>query len=440
MNVVADLHSHSKYARAVSSQMVLPMISSFCRKKGIDVASSGDWTHPLWFRELQEQLEEKTEGVYGLKSGAPTLFLLSTEVAVIYTQGGRQRRIHLLIFAPSFEVVAKINNELTRLGKNLFSDGRPILGMSAHDLAQLVFEIDERSLIIPAHAWTPWFGVFGSMSGFETLEECFGDIAKYIYGIETGLSSDPGMNWGIADLDNRAILSFSDAHSPAKLGRELTVFDLEKVSYRNIRNAIIGKELDRISYTIEFYPEEGKYHYNGHRNCGVIYSPEETKELGIYCPKCNRPLTLGVMHRVDQLTDQRTKNEKLKTQKDEFGVSWKSQDNKSPYVSVVPLLEIIAEVYGVLVGSKKVGMQYENLVNQFGSELNVLLSTKVEEIVSFAGPKFAEAITKVRTGDISIEPGYDGVFGKVKIWEKETHNLKVKSQNLRNVESQMGLF
>lgn len=482
MQLVTDLHSHSKYSRAVSPQMVLPVIAQWCVTKGINVVGTGDFTHPLWIKELESQLDEAGEGLYKLKkwevgnaSGSenekwgetlknsphtskPTLhilplFLLTTEVAAIYSQGGKGRRIHLLIFAPNFGAVQKINKELTRRGANLFSDGRPILGMSARDVTRIALEADERCLVIPAHAWTPWFSLYGSMSGFDSIEECFGDLASHIYGIETGLSSDPAMNWRIADLEGRAILSFSDAHSPAKLGRELTVFELPEVSYEMIRKVIVAgpatlPPAPSVAYTIEFYPEEGKYHYTGHRNCGVRHSPEETKKLGVLCPKCRRPLTVGVMHRVEQLARQ-AKNEELArpldgiTKSDDYGVRWvESADGRPKYTMIVPLLEILSESIHSLVSSQRVLNEYKKLTGEYKNELAVLLGTKPEEIERISGPKIREAIEKVRSGNIVIDPGFDGEFGKVRIWPSDAKAMEGKPEKKeRQMEKeQMGLF
>jgi len=260
MEVIADLHIHSKYSRAVSQQMVIPEIASWAAKKGIKLVGTGDWTHPLWLRELKENLIDNGEGVYKSKT-EDVYFLLSTEISSIYTQDGKPHRIHNLVLAPSFSVVEEINNRLRGRGVNLFSDGRPITGLSSIELCGIVFSVSKDCLVIPAHIWTPWYSLYGSNSGFDSLKECFGEFADQIYAIETGLSSDPAMNWRIEELDNRSIVSFSDAHSPQKLGREATVFEMEEkktLEYEDIRRAI--KE-QKISYTIEFYPEEGKYHY-----------------------------------------------------------------------------------------------------------------------------------------------------------------------------------
>ena len=312
MKYVADLHLHSKYSRAVSPQMTLPVMADYAVQKGINILTTGDFTHPLWFREITTQLEEENDGIYKLKPqfSNPTSqklrYLLAVEVASIYSQGGKSRRIHCLIFAPNIDVAGKINQAFMKRGANLSADGRPIVGLSAKNLLQLILEVDERCFLIPCHVWTPWFSLYGSMSGFDSIEECFEELSDKIYGIETGLSSDPVMNWRIKELENRSILSFSDSHSPMKMGREATIFDLKEVSFDAISEAIKApflkiKTPNRISATFEFYPEEGKYHYTGHRNCKVIQSPQETKRDGVICPVCHRPLTVGVMHRVEDL-------------------------------------------------------------------------------------------------------------------------------------------
>ena len=432
MKVIADLHIHSRFSRAVSSQMAVPTISSWAKKKGIGLVATGDWTHPVWLRELKANLIEDNEGVYKLKELASsayktkrqndkTRFLLSTEVSSIYSQGGKTRRIHALIFAPDFEAIDKINRELTVRGANLMSDGRPIMGLSAKVVAQIVLEADERCLVIPAHAWTPWFSLYGSKSGFDSIEECFGDLEKNIYAIETGLSSDPAMNWRVEELNSRRILSSSDAHSPQKMGREATVFELPELNYENVRQAIVGEGDSQILYTIEFYPEEGKYHYTGHRKCEVTYSPNEARKKGIICPVCTKPLTVGVMSRVETLAKTEVETE---SETDEAGVRWIKDKNRkrTPYVMLVPLMEIIAEALKVGAGSKQVASVYEQLVNTFDNEFNILLKIPLSEMGKVADAKVVEGIKKVRSGDISIKLGYDGVFGEVMIWKEEDKN------------------
>ena len=412
MEIIADLHLHSRFSRAVSQQMVLPEIAKWAARKGINLVGTGDWTHPLWFRELKEKLEEAKEGIYRLKeSSSQVFFLLSTEISSIYSQGGQSHRIHNLIFAPNLAVVEEINNKLRSYGVNLLSDGRPITGLSSQQICELVFSTDKNCLVIPAHAWTPWYSLYGSNSGFDSLKECFGEFADQVKAIETGLSSDPGMNWRIAELDNRSLVSFSDAHSPQKLGREATLFDLEaNFNYQQFKEAVAN---EKIVSTIEFYPEEGKYHWTGHRSCQVKQSPEQTKKLGSICSVCGRKLTIGVMHRVEQLA----------TRPADF------QPEKRPsYKMLVPLVEILAEVKNSSVSSQNVENEYLRLTTEFGSEFNFLLETSLEEIKKAGGERLAEGIDKVRRGDIFIDPGYDGIFGKVKIWPVETEKNEAKEQ------------
>lgn len=425
MRLIADLQIHSHYSRAVSGRMTPSVISSWAKLKGIGLVATGDWTHPLWYRELQNSLEAKGEGMYGLKGegeGSPS-FLLSTEISSIYSQGDKVRRVHTLVFSPSFEVSAKISRELTIRGANLMSDGRPIMRLTPKNIAEISLGIDSRCLIIPAHAWTPHFSLYGSVSGFDSVEECFGEFSKHIYAIETGLSSDPAMNWRIGELSGRRIVSFSDAHSPQKMGREATVFDVDNLSFEAIREGIMGRGKSKIASTIEFYPEEGKYHYTGHRNCNIVYSPNEARKLGTTCPVCGRSLTVGVMSRVEELASEEVET---KSTKDKFGVRWISdeKDTKPPYVMMVPLLEILAEALGSGVASQKVNNSYESLIAAFGSEFGVLLETLPADIEKIAGPRVSEGISKVRSGDIVIEPGYDGVFGKVKIWREQEEGKK----------------
>jgi len=458
--IITDLQIHSKYARAVSPEMVVPKIAQWAVKKGIGVVATGDWTHPLWLRELKMNLEEDGSGLLRLKNEDKNpKFLLSGEVSCIYSQGGKVRRIHTLIFAPDFATVDKINAELTRRGCNLMSDGRPIIGLTSIALAEVVFNISQDCLVIPAHIWTPWFALFGSMSGFDSIAEAFGPYADRIYAVETGLSSDPAMNWRVKELDNRSIVSFSDAHSGPKLGREATVFDLEELSFKAISEAIKepylkvddGKSKSHIAYTIEFHPEEGKYHYTGHRACNIRHSPSETKKLGTTCPVCGKPLTVGVMHRVEDLAGR--SEEDLKLGKVEIagtkvkGVYSQAFPKRPPYVMLVPLQEIIAESMGTVPTSLKVITEYNKLTGlqqKFGDltgEFGILLAAEIEEITKLFGPKIAEGVDKVRKGKIVIEPGYDGVFGVVKIWQNEAKvDKKMEEMKKLNEKEQMSLF
>ena len=455
MQFVSDLHLHSKYSRAVSPQMVLPEMARWAAKKGINLLTTGDWTHPLWIREIKNQLEEAGEGVYKLKVKNEKLkvgdvrFILTTEIASIYKQGERLRRIHNLLFAPSFEIADKINQELIRKSCNLSSDGRPIVGLSSKQLLELALTIDKRIILIPCHAWTPHFGIYGSASGFDSIEECFGNLSPYIYGIETGISSDPFMNWQIKDLENRSILSFSDAHSAPKMAREATVFEIDKtlntLSYMDIGKAIVSQMKDekwkmknkaRIAYTIEFYPEEGKYHFAGHRNCDISKSPEEIKREGNICPVCKRRLTEGVMFRVQQLAGD-SEFKIYNSELDGNGVNWIADPMKihPPFVKLVPLNEIIAEAIVSPVTGEKVKFQFDEMCLRFGSEIEVLLRTPIEEIESLYGEKIAAGVSKVRKGDIFIKPGFDGEYGKVKIWSEEEPIFKGSG----DFEKQLGL-
>lgn len=400
MKFVADLHIHSKYSRATSKEMNLESLDKWAKIKGIKVMGTGDFTHPAWFKEIKEKLEIAESGLYKMKgSETGTRFLLTVEISSIYSQGGQTRRVHNLIFAPNMETAEKINTALDLRG-NIKSDGRPILGLSSIELSELVFGISEEAVIIPAHAWTPWFSVFGSMSGFDTIEECFGEYADRIFAIETGLSSDPAMNWRLSKLDKISLISNSDSHSAEKIGREANVFDTE-LSFTGIIDAIKSRDLKKFLYTIEFFPEEGKYHYDGHRLCNIVMPPEETKKNNKICPKCGKPLTVGVMYRVDELAD-RPNNFTTKS--------------RVPFKKAVPLLEIIAEILGVTSATKKVKTEYERLITIFGAELAILIDASIEEIRNKGSEKLAKAIDKIRKGNINIQPGYDGEYGKVSIF------------------------
>ena len=457
MNFVADLHLHSKYSRAVSQNMVLTEMAKWAAKKGINLLTVSDFTHPLWARAIKAELTEAGEGVYKLTVNNSQLtsnvrFILSTEIASIYKQGEKLRRIHNLVFAPSIEIVEKINKELRARACNLSSDGRPIIGLSSKDLLELALNIDKGIILIPCHAWTPHFGIYGSASGFDSIKESFEDLSNYIYGIETGISSDPWMNWQIQELDNRSILSFSDAHSLPKMGREATVFSIEKnldtLAYTDIGKAIVSQmkmedrkwkmeNSARVAYTIEFYPEEGKYHYAGHRNCKVIKSPQQIKEDGNMCPVCNRRLTEGVMYRVQQLAGQK-EFKPYNSELDENGVNWIKDPRNihPPFAKLVPLNEIIAESIEATVLSEKVKIRFDEMCLSFGSEINILLKTPLAEIEKKFGEKIAEGVEKVRKGDISIDPGYDGEYGKVKIWSEKEPIIDASDANL---ETQLGL-
>ncbi|MGA2911703.1 MAG: endonuclease Q family protein [Candidatus Levyibacteriota bacterium] len=446
MEFVTDLHLHSKYSRAVSRDMNLYNMALWGTKKGLDILATGDWTHPLWRREIKQELVEDTEGIFKFKDDKnfKTHFILTVEISSIYSQNGKVHRIHNLVFSPSLEVCEKIAAELTKRGCNLSSDGRPIIGLSSIQLMELIYSVDKNVLLVPCHAWTPWFALYGSNSGFDSISECFGDYADKIYGVETGLSSDPYMNWQIKELENRSLISTSDAHSMAKMGREATVFVTKKddpkfkITYGDITDAI-KQEPDsklKIGYTIEFYPEEGKYHFTGHRNCNFVQNPKETRDNGNICPVCHRPLTVGVMHRVEELAKTQTWPDEV-AKLNPNGVKWIIDPSKKhpPFVKLVPLNEIIAESLHSTVSSQKVKTLFDQLCEKFGSEINVLLKISKEDITREAGPRIAEGIDKVRRGDIAIMPGYDGTYGIVKIWGEEKPTATVE----KTAESQLGI-
>ncbi len=399
--------------------MDLENLDKWARIKGIKVLGSADFTHPEWFKNLKEKLEPAESGLFKLKKeDSGTRFILTAEISCIYSKGGKVRKIHIIIFAPSFDVVEKINSHLGWIG-NLKADGRPILGLDAKELAKIVLNISADCLIVPAHAWTPYFSIFGSRSGFNSIEECFEEYSKYIYTIETGLSSSPEMNWRLSTLDKITLISNSDSHSPAKLGREANVFEGSELSYNSITNAIKSTGETRANlklvYTIEFYPEEGKYHYDGHRLCGVSLSPQESKKSGNICPNCGRPLTIGVLNRVEELAD---RPEGFKP------------ENAIPFKSLIPLGEIIADALGVMTSTKRVEKEYKNLVDKFGSEFNILLDASRSELEKADLPEIAEGIIRVREGKANIEPGYDGVYGKIRIFSKKEEKKQLRQKTL----------
>ena len=407
---ITDLHFHSKFSRAVSPDMNLENFAEWGKIKGIDVLGTADFTYPAWFAELKEKLEYQKNGLYKLKgSESPLHFLLSTEISCIYTKNGKGRRIHLVVLAPDLAAVEKINTQLSWIG-NLKSDGRPILGLDAKELTKIVLSASPACLVIPAHAWTPWFSLFGSESGFDTLTECFDELSDKIYAIETGLSSDPNMNWRLSQLDKKKIVSNSDAHSLPNLGREATVFELENLSYGNIIKAIQeNNPKNKIAYTIEFFPEEGKYHWDGHRNCQVRFSPSETIKANFICPKCGRRLTVGVANRVEKLADR----------PEGFLPA-----DRPPFKSLVPLEQIIGEALGTGVKTKAVRQEYESLIKQGKNEFNILINLPLAEIQKMTRSEIAEGIQKVREKKLTILPGYDGVYGTVKVFDERAKKEK----------------
>lgn len=428
MRLIADFHIHSKYSRATSHNMVIDLIAQWAKWKGIGLVGTGDFTHPLWFSEIKNKLVPLGNGLFASRQFPDIKFILTTEISSIYTQNNKVRKIHNLIFASSLETVQKINDRLLKIG-NLYSDGRPILGLSAYDLAQLVLNVDPSCLVIPAHAWTPWFSIFGSNSGFDSIEECFGDLTPKIFAIETGLSSDPEMNWRLSKLDPITLISCSDAHSPANLGREATVFDITNSTDLNyslitqmIKNSRIPQlkppptpkrvgiptvsvgEASKLDYTIEFFPEEGKYHFDGHRLCNATrLSPSETNKYNGLCPVCDRPLTVGVSNRVEKLAD---RPEGFRPQ----GFPGTKH--------LIPLQEIIAESLGVQKNSVKVQEEYKKMIQIFQNEFRILLDESVSNISNNYNERVAEGIGRMREGKVTKIPGYDGVYGVIKVFDK----------------------
>jgi uncharacterized protein (TIGR00375 family) len=435
MRFIADLQIHSKYSRATSPKMVIEELSRWAKIKGIQVLGTGDFTHPAWFAELKAKLKPAEPGLFVYKNDklqtindkiddSATRFMLTAETSHIYSKAGKTRRVHLLIWAPSFEAVAKINAQLSLIG-NLRSDGRPILGLDSKELLKIALDADPNVMVIPAHSYTPWFSVFGSMSGFDSLEECFEELALHIHAIETGLSSDPPHSWRNSKLDRVAIVSNSDSHSLERIGREANIFD-GNLSYEDIigavknarnnadltrNNADINRResASRLVATIEFFPEEGRYHYDGHRDCGVRLSPEETKKLKGFCPKCGKPVTVGVLSRVEELADR---------------PAGYAPENRVPYKNLVPLDEIIAEALGVQSKTKKVYGIYHKLCASLGGELPLLLEAEPAEIARFSDERVAEGVRRVREGKLSIAPGYDGEYGRIKIFGKGEDQTK----------------
>ena len=397
MRIIADFHLHSKYSRATSKNMEVEQLAAGAKTKGLNMLGTGDFTHPSWLEELKENLKPldnsgifQTNGIY---------WMLTVEVSTVYQQDGWTKKVHHLIHVPDFETVDQINNALAKYG-DLATDGRPTLSITSPELIEILMEINKEILVLPAHAWTPWFSVFGSRSGFNSLEECYQDQMKHIFALETGLSSDPSMNWRLSSLDKITLMSSSDSHSPNpwRLGREANVFELEKISFKEIYDAVKKKDKKRFLFTIETDPSYGKYHFDGHRNCDINMSPEEAKRFNNICPKCKRRLTIGVMHRVEDLAD-----------RPEGFVP----KDAIPFKSLLPLYEIISFAWGTgQLYSRKTMDEQNKLIERFGNELNVLLDVPEEELRKVTDEIIVDAIMKIRKGEVKFVPGYDGVYGK----------------------------
>ncbi|MCL2704952.1 MAG: endonuclease Q family protein [Spirochaetaceae bacterium] len=435
MRLIADLHIHSKYSRATSPKLIPAYLDRWARIKGINILGTGDCTHPNWLKDLKEQLEPAEEGFYTFKktlrkdfdSGIalaekiPTpvteeypRFVLTGEISTIYSNG-KTRKVHHVVILPDFKSAEDFQARLEKKG-NIASDGRPILGLDSRSLFEILLETDERSMLIPAHIWTPWFSALGARSGFDSIDECYQDLSKYIYAVETGLSSNPPMNWAVKSLDKFSIISNSDAHSSDKLGREATILEMD-ISYSSLVKALQRKDKKNdIIETIEFFPQEGKYHYDGHRNCNVYLSPEDTIRSEGICPECKKPLTQGVMRRVMELADEKV-DEETPCPKNFLNT------NRRPYRSLIPLSELLSELLEVGVASKKVAAAYNYIIEKAGSEFSLLLDLGINDIKKLdppgiPGEMLASAIERMRSGNVFITPGYDGEFGVIRAFDK----------------------
>jgi uncharacterized protein (TIGR00375 family) len=414
IQIIADLHIHSRFSRATSEQMKIKEIARYAKIKGLNLLGTGDFTHPKWLEEIRDTLiPDSDSGLYELKDRDSRIhFMLTTEVCTIFNYENKSRKIHHVILTPRLDNVAQINEALAKKG-SLSSDGRPILSMTAPELVEEVMEVSADNMVFPAHAWTPWFSLFGAFSGFDTIEDCYQDMTKHIKALETGLSSDPPMNWRLSKLDNFTLVSNSDSHSfwPWRMGREANVFELENVTYREITDAIKTKDTKRFKFTIETDPAYGKYHWTGHRNCNVSVSPQEAIKLGNRCPVCGRKLTEGVEQRVEELADRPT--------------DFKSASSPG-FMRLMPLSEIIATVLEVdSPSSQTVWKIYNPLIQKFGNEYKVLIDASKEELsAAVVDQRIAEAIIRVREGTISVIPGYDGIYGRLVLpkQEKETNS------------------
>jgi uncharacterized protein (TIGR00375 family) len=403
LRVVADLHMHSRYSRATSERMCVKEINRFARIKGLSIVGTGDFTHPEWLKELSEMLvSEPDTGLYKVALGddSAVRFMVTTEVCTVFAAGSYIKKVHHVILTPSLETARQINDRLSSHG-NLASDGRPTLDVNAAQLVEEVMEVSDENMVFPAHAWTPWFSIFGAFSGFDSVEECYEDMTKHIYALETGLSSDPPMNWRLSKLDKLTLVSNSDSHSfwPWRIGREANVFELERPDYHEVLSAIRSKDPERFRFTIETDPAYGKYHWTGHRNCSVSLSPREATKFGNVCPVCRRKLTKGVEQRVEELADR---------------PAGFKPENAVGYIHLLPLSEIIATALTVdSPSARQVWDVYNSLIQKFGDEYSVLIDRSKNELCSVVGEDVAEAIIRVREGKVKVVPGYDGVYGRL---------------------------
>jgi len=426
MKYVADLHIHSKFSRATSRETSLDNLAYWAKIKGISLLATGDFTHPEWLFLAKEKLEPRGNGFFRLKNILPPendhlqniaikrediSFILTAEISFIYSKKGKVRKIHILVLAPDFDSVDKLNGRLSCIG-NLRSDGRPILGLDAKDFVKIVANTCPRCVVIPAHIWTPWFSLFGANSGFDTIEECFEETTPFIFALETGLSSDPEMNWRLSALDNYTLVSNSDAHSPSKIGREANVFDTE-FTYDALVDAIKSKDPEKFLYTIEFFPQEGKYHYDGHRKCGVVFSPQETIQHKYICPRCGKKLTVGVMHRIASLAD-----------RERGSVS----PTRIPFKNLIPLNEIVAQALSKTPECKSVWDMYFKFIHEVGDENKILTEVPIQDLARLSPERVSVAVDRMRKGHVKIFPGHDGEFGRISLFDEDTVEEEAQGQ------------
>ncbi len=431
MKFVADFHIHSRFSRATSKTLDFEKLYIAAQVKGVTVVGTGDFTHPGWFAEIKEKLIPDEQGLFKLKPEIESAcnqqvppacrgdvrFVLVTEISNIYKKRDKTRKNHNLVFVPDLDIAEKLNTTLDSIG-NIKSDGRPILGLDARDLLEIVLETSDQAFLIPAHIWTPWFSLLGSKSGFDSIKECFEDLTPHIFAVETGLSSDPAMNWRVSSLDGLTLISNSDAHSPFNLGREANLFNIPR-SYPSIKHALETGNPDQFLGTAEFYPEEGKYHFDGHRKCGICYSPEKSITHKGICPVCEKPLTLGVLYRVESLAD-RPRGAK--------------PEKYHPYANLIPLNEILSELLSVGPKSKKVNQYYETLLKELGSEFKILRTAAIDDINRVNIPLLGEAINRMRQGKVKMSPGYDGEYGKITVFDPDEKKRLLGQQSLFRIE------
>ncbi|MDD3735430.1 MAG: endonuclease Q family protein [Candidatus Pacebacteria bacterium] len=407
MQFICDFHIHSRFARATSRQINFKNLDLWAKIKGLRILGTGDFTHPIWLKEIEENLEEAEPGLFKLKNQKTKVrFILTSEISCIYQKNDGVKKVHLILFAPDIQSVKEINKEFSKF-TNLKIDGRPIINLDAKEVLRIISVANPNIYVACAHIWTPWFSIFGSRSGFNSIEECFEELTPKIFALETGLSANPEMCWRVSDIDNFPLISNSDSHSLSKIGREANVFEIDEknLSFNEIIKTIKSQDKNRFLFTIEFFPEEGKYHFDGHRQCNISLNPQESQKYGGICPICLRPLTIGVLSRVEDLADR-----PIGDKPEKF----------IPFKSLVPLEEIISESLGVRsTNSKKVSDIYNNLIKYFENEFNILLSVPIEKIENLGFKEIAQGIKNLREGNVSVIPGFDGEYGKISVFPQK---------------------